>query len=150
MTCSTVDSKLPPFPASTTTYPALLLAAVLSALLTMAAATAVVQPALDAAIAAERIGQVPIDAADLAAACMTPGQSGVQPGRDDECAGSLRPDASIRRQQAPRPAEPAFSSHSALRRRWNRASVPAFAGTYGDYLLAKVGKVLPQLKEAVL
>ena len=34
--------------------------------------------------------------------------------------------------------------------RWDRASVHAFEGTYGDYLLAKVGKVFPQLREAVL
>ena len=34
--------------------------------------------------------------------------------------------------------------------RWDRASVHAFEGTYGDYLLAKVGKVFPQLRSAVL
>jgi len=34
--------------------------------------------------------------------------------------------------------------------RWDKASVHAFAGTYGDYLLAKVGKVFPQLRAAVL
>ncbi len=34
--------------------------------------------------------------------------------------------------------------------RWDRASVHAFAGTYGDYLLAKVGKVFPDLKTKVL
>jgi isopenicillin N synthase-like dioxygenase len=34
--------------------------------------------------------------------------------------------------------------------RWDRASVHAFEGTYGDYLLAKVGKVFPQLRTAVL
>jgi isopenicillin N synthase-like dioxygenase len=34
--------------------------------------------------------------------------------------------------------------------RWDRASVHAFEGRYGDYVLAKVGKVFPQLKEAVL
>ena len=34
--------------------------------------------------------------------------------------------------------------------RWDRASVHAFEGTYGDYLLAKVGKVFPQLRAAVL
>ena len=34
--------------------------------------------------------------------------------------------------------------------RWDQASVHAFEGTYGDYLLAKVGKVFPQLRAAVL
>jgi isopenicillin N synthase-like dioxygenase len=34
--------------------------------------------------------------------------------------------------------------------RWDRASVHAFEGTYGDYLLAKVSKVFPELRSAVL
>jgi isopenicillin N synthase-like dioxygenase len=34
--------------------------------------------------------------------------------------------------------------------RWDRASVHAFEGTYGDYLLGKVGKVFPELQAAVL
>src|SRR5262245_6020090 len=34
--------------------------------------------------------------------------------------------------------------------RWDRASVHAFQGTYGDYLLGKVGKVFPELRAAVL
>src|SRR3954463_3580893 len=34
--------------------------------------------------------------------------------------------------------------------RWDRASVHAFEGTYGDYLLGKVGKVFPELRSAVL
>lgn len=34
--------------------------------------------------------------------------------------------------------------------RWDGASVHAFEGTYGDYVLAKVGKVFPQLRQAVL
>lgn len=33
--------------------------------------------------------------------------------------------------------------------RWDGASVHAFEGTYGDYLLGKVAKVFPQLSEAV-
>lgn len=36
------------------------------------------------------------------------------------------------------------------KQRWDQASVHAFEGTYGDYLLAKVGKVFPQLRAAVL
>jgi isopenicillin N synthase-like dioxygenase len=34
--------------------------------------------------------------------------------------------------------------------RWDRASVHAFQGTYGDYLLNKVGKVFPELRQTVL
>lgn len=34
--------------------------------------------------------------------------------------------------------------------RWDQASVHAFEGCYGDYVLAKVGKVFPQLRQAVL
>jgi polar amino acid transport system ATP-binding protein len=34
--------------------------------------------------------------------------------------------------------------------RWDATSVHAFEGTYGDYVLAKVGKVFPGLKEKVL
>ncbi|KAF1043669.1 isopenicillin N synthase family dioxygenase [Xylophilus sp.] len=34
--------------------------------------------------------------------------------------------------------------------RWDGANVHAFDGTYGDYLLGKVGKVFPQLRDAVL
>ena len=36
------------------------------------------------------------------------------------------------------------------RTRWDGASVHAFEGTYGDYVLAKVGKVFPGLKREVL
>jgi isopenicillin N synthase-like dioxygenase len=35
-------------------------------------------------------------------------------------------------------------------RRWDGASVHAFSGTYGDYLLSKVSKVFPQLSGTVL
>jgi isopenicillin N synthase-like dioxygenase len=34
--------------------------------------------------------------------------------------------------------------------RWDQTSVHAFEGTYGDYLLNKVGKVFPQLRQTVL
>jgi polar amino acid transport system ATP-binding protein len=34
--------------------------------------------------------------------------------------------------------------------RWDGASVHAFEGTYGDYVLAKVGKVFPELRVRVL
>jgi isopenicillin N synthase-like dioxygenase len=34
--------------------------------------------------------------------------------------------------------------------RWDGQNLHAFAGTYGDYLLGKVGKVFPQLQRAVL
>ena len=33
--------------------------------------------------------------------------------------------------------------------RWDRASVHAFQGTYGEYLLNKVGKVFPGLRDRV-
>jgi isopenicillin N synthase-like dioxygenase len=33
--------------------------------------------------------------------------------------------------------------------RWDRASVHAFEGTYGDYLLGKVGKVFPELRRSI-
>ena len=33
--------------------------------------------------------------------------------------------------------------------RWDRASVHAFEGTYGDYVLAKVSKVFPDLTRSV-
>jgi hypothetical protein len=34
--------------------------------------------------------------------------------------------------------------------RWDHASVHEFSGTYGDYLLAKVSKVFPELRKEVL
>ena len=34
--------------------------------------------------------------------------------------------------------------------RWDKASVHAFSGTYGDYLLSKVSKVFPDLKREVI
>src|SRR5262249_3667439 len=34
--------------------------------------------------------------------------------------------------------------------RWDRSSVHAFEGTYGDYLLKKVEKVFPELRVTVL
>jgi isopenicillin N synthase-like dioxygenase len=34
--------------------------------------------------------------------------------------------------------------------RWDKASVHAFQGTYGEYLLNKVGRVFPELRQAVL
>ena len=34
--------------------------------------------------------------------------------------------------------------------RWDRASVHEFGGSYGDYLLAKVSKVFPELGRGVL
>jgi isopenicillin N synthase-like dioxygenase len=40
--------------------------------------------------------------------------------------------------------------HDDQNERWDRASIHAFEGTYGDYLLSKVGKVFPQLRAAVL
>jgi isopenicillin N synthase-like dioxygenase len=42
----------------------------------------------------------------------------------------------------------AFADDS--QQRWDQASVHAISGTYGDYLLNKVSKVFPQLREEVL
>jgi isopenicillin N synthase-like dioxygenase len=36
------------------------------------------------------------------------------------------------------------------RRRWDGQDLRAFTGTYGDYLLGKVSKVFPQLRQDVL
>jgi hypothetical protein len=35
-------------------------------------------------------------------------------------------------------------------RRWDGQDLRAFTGTYGDYLLGKVSKVFPQLRQDVL
>jgi isopenicillin N synthase-like dioxygenase len=40
--------------------------------------------------------------------------------------------------------------HDDKSERWDRASVHEFRGTYGDYVLSKVSKVFPQLRQAVL
>jgi isopenicillin N synthase-like dioxygenase len=40
-------------------------------------------------------------------------------------------------------------AHDDSAERWDRASVHAFSGTYGDYLLAKVSKVFPDLAQRV-
>ncbi|HEX6870797.1 MAG TPA: 2-oxoglutarate and iron-dependent oxygenase domain-containing protein [Micromonosporaceae bacterium] len=39
---------------------------------------------------------------------------------------------------------------SSGRNRWDGQDLQAFTGTYGDYLLAKVGRVFPQLRDEVL
>lgn len=47
---------------------------------------------------------------------------------------------------------PAHSAHvqDDSNERWDRANVHAFEGTYGDYLLGKVGKVFPDLGRSLL
>jgi isopenicillin N synthase-like dioxygenase len=47
-------------------------------------------------------------------------------------------------------ADGAPTPHDDHAERWDRASVHAFRGRYGDYLLAKVGKVFPDLRQEVL
>ena len=47
----------------------------------------------------------------------------------------------------PLPAPGAARDDSA--ERWDRANVHAFTGAYGDYLLAKVAKVFPELAKGV-
>jgi len=53
-------------------------------------------------------------------------------------------DAQIR----PLPGYPAIADDRDSR--WDKASVHAFSGTYGDYLLSKVSKVFPELKREVI
>lgn len=56
--------------------------------------------------------------------------------------------AEIRPLEAPalRHATTAEDAHE----RWDQRSVHAFQGTYGDYLLGKVGKLFPELRSEVL
>ena len=35
-------------------------------------------------------------------------------------------------------------------KRWDKSSPQSFKGKYGDYLMMKVGKVFPDLKEKVI
>jgi len=55
-------------------------------------------------------------------------------------------EARVRRIEGLQGAEAADDSAA----RWDRANVHAFNGRYGDYLLAKVSKVFPQLRDEVL
>lgn len=48
-----------------------------------------------------------------------------------------------------KPVRP-VTSDGAPDHRWDGANVHAFEGTYGDYLLAKVGKVFPELRAKVI
>jgi isopenicillin N synthase-like dioxygenase len=40
--------------------------------------------------------------------------------------------------------------HETKNQRWDKSSVHEFAGTYGEYLINKIGKVFPELKNDVL
>jgi isopenicillin N synthase-like dioxygenase len=53
-------------------------------------------------------------------------------------------------QLRPLPGADAGGEAAGPSERWDGASVHEFEGTYGDYLLAKVGKVFPQLKADIL
>jgi isopenicillin N synthase-like dioxygenase len=44
---------------------------------------------------------------------------------------------------------PGGAAHDDSAQRWDKANLHDFAGTYGDYLLAKVGKVFPDLARSV-
>jgi len=57
------------------------------------------------------------------------------------------PEFDVRMQPLPLPAP---AARSASPRRWDGADVHAFDGTYGDYLLGKVSKVFPALRNDVL
>ncbi|MBC7661834.1 MAG: hypothetical protein H7249_19250 [Chitinophagaceae bacterium] len=49
----------------------------------------------------------------------------------------------------PLPLDPELFSKAQVQAsedRWDKADVHSFTGTYGEYLLAKVGKVFPKLK----
>jgi isopenicillin N synthase-like dioxygenase len=49
-----------------------------------------------------------------------------------------------------RPVGRAELAPDAAESRWDGANVHEFTGTYGEYLLAKVGKVFPALREQVM
>ena len=49
-----------------------------------------------------------------------------------------------------RPIEMSGAVDDNKQERWDRASVHEFSGTYGDYLLSKIGKVFPDLRREVL
>lgn len=49
-----------------------------------------------------------------------------------------------------RPIDAGWAAVDDASERWDQASVHAFAGTYGDYLLGKVAKVFPDLGRGVL
>jgi isopenicillin N synthase-like dioxygenase len=51
---------------------------------------------------------------------------------------------------AVRPIPGCETPHDDRDERWDRASIHAWRGTYGDYLLSKVSKVFPELKQQVL
>ncbi len=57
------------------------------------------------------------------------------------------PDFAARIRSVPRLAANATDDSAS---RWDHSSVHTFEGTYGDYLLGKVGKVFPDLKQQVL
>jgi isopenicillin N synthase-like dioxygenase len=55
-------------------------------------------------------------------------------------------DAEVR----PLPLTPPAADDTPARRRWDDADVHAFSGTYGEYLVGKVGRVFPDLGADVL
>ncbi len=48
------------------------------------------------------------------------------------------------------PIESVTHIHETKNQRWDKSSVHEFAGTYGEYLINKIGKVFPELKNDVL
>jgi len=48
------------------------------------------------------------------------------------------------------PIESVTHIHETKNRRWDKSSVHEFSGTYGEYLINKIGKVFPGLKKDVL
>ncbi len=60
------------------------------------------------------------------------------------------PDFAARMRPLPSVATDASLREADKAERWDGASVHEFDGTYGDYLLGKVAKVFPDLKEGAL
>jgi isopenicillin N synthase-like dioxygenase len=58
------------------------------------------------------------------------------------------PNFFVRVQPIDLPSRASLSDDQA--KRWDGASVHAFQGTYGEYLLNKVGKVFPELRQTAL
>ena len=56
----------------------------------------------------------------------------------------------MRKTELSRVIEGITAIHGNRTERWDQASVHEFTGTYGDYLLGKVAKVFPQLRQEVL
>src|SRR5262249_26978627 len=59
-------------------------------------------------------------------------------------------DPNFKAQVKPLPLHEKIAGADDSQTRWDKANVHDFSGTYGDYLLKKVGKVFPELQKKVL